>query len=209
MSKIETWKGITLSEAGKNAINALKNGQVLAVRMRHVKSTIDSLPKVQIEFAEKLGGPTAVKSAASMFNAKDDRFSTGAQRCWETADLSIAEQMFGEIPEGESHVEILKVLEPVNGEDFRMQYTEALESELSEKEAPYAENYLKRAGKEGNYFFTPSGERVISRKRLVQVPSGTNPVNTYLSGAFAKEGNVEAHVLSSKPAIAADVLAGG
>ena len=206
--KIVSWKGMDLSTAGKAAVKALMSGKVLAVRMRHVESSDSNLPKVQIEFAEKIR--SGVKTAAGMFNAKDDRFSSGAQRCWEIADLSIAESMFGAIPEDEASIEILKVLDPIAGEDFRLQYTEDVESSLNENEAKYAENYLKRAGAEGNYFFTPSGERVISRKRLVQVPTGTNPVNTYLAGEFAKEG-VEAkpHVLVSKGGVASDVLNAG
>lgn len=209
MSTIKSWKEITLSEAGKKAINNLKAGQVLAVRMRHVASSDSNLPKVQIEFAEKIEGESRVKTAASMFNAKDSRFSSGAQRCWEIADLEIAEDMFAVyIEEGEASTEILTVMDTVNGEDFRVQYTEAVESELTESEVGYASNYLKRAGKDGKFFYTPGGERVISRKRLVQVPTGTNPVNTYLSGSFSDgQENVNSHALVSK--VAADVLAGG
>tara|TARA_R110000796_G_scaffold4777_1_gene18180 strand:+ start:3557 stop:4183 length:627 start_codon:yes stop_codon:yes gene_type:complete len=201
------WKAIELSEEGKKAISTLKEGVVMAVRMRKVNSSDENLPKVQIEFAEKISNGTRIKTAASMFNAKDARFSSGAQRVWETADLSIAESMFGEIPEGQEFIEILSTMDSVDGEDFRIQLTEDVESSLTENETPYADNYLKRAGRDGQYFYTPSGDRVISRKRLVQVESGTNPVNTYLSGKFGNEPEVDAHALVSKSATENSILA--
>tara|TARA_R110000850_G_scaffold94756_1_gene199540 strand:- start:83 stop:706 length:624 start_codon:yes stop_codon:yes gene_type:complete len=207
MSTTTGWKAIELSELAKAAIAALKEGTVLAVRMRNVTSSDDNLPKVQIEFAEKINDGIRVKTAASMFNALDSRFSSGAQRVWETADLAIAEAMFGSMGDSDN-IEILKPMETINGEDFRIQLTEDVESSLTEKEAPYRDNYLKRKGKEGDYFYTPSGERVISRKRLVQITTGTNPVNTYLEGVYRGEGHSAAQT-ASKPGVAADILAGG
>ena len=204
MSKRPEWN--VLSDDAIQALTNLKEGQVLALRMRVTNNTDENLPKVQIEFAEKIKSGNAVKTAATMFNAVDSRFTSGAVRVWEGADQSIAEQMFGELDES-GQTEILTVMNSLNGEDFRIQVTEDVESNLTEKEHPYAENYLKRAGKDGEYFYAENGERVIVRRRLVQVESGTNPVHTYISGKFApaSKGTLES---VSKSNIASDILAG-
>lgn len=207
MSKtIKSWKDIKLSEEANNVLAKLEQGVTIALRMRHVNNSDPSLEKVQIEFAEKIsnGRPLA---AAALFNADDDRFSSGAQRAWETASLTIAEQMFGKIPDGEASVEILKKLLPENGQQLRMQLTECLESELNETELQYSENYLKRAGSDGNYFYTPNGDRVASRKRMIVVKEGEQPKNTFLDGQFSEEpGDIKDVMTGSKPAIHADVM---
>lgn len=199
--KIKSWKEIPLTETAKAKLAGLPTGVTLALRMRHVNSSDPNLPKVQIEFAEKINNGT--QNAASLLNANDDRFSSGAQRCWETADLAVAEKMFGKIPEGEASVEILKELES----KFRIQLTECLESELTDEQKNYKDNYLKRAGADGNFFYAANGERVASRKRLVIVEPGTNPENTYISGSYKSEPGSTGNVMTgSKPALHSDVM---
>jgi hypothetical protein len=185
MTKVVSWKDIPYSKDLQKSIKAMPKGVVMAVRMKHVNSS--ELPKVQIEFAEKIGAQR-VQNAVSFFNSDDDRFSSGAQRCWITSSIEIATKEFGEIPEGEASVEINKLMtKDIDGQMFRLQHIEDVESNLTESEMDYADNYLKRAGKDGNYFYTPEGERVISRNSLVQVPVGEEVEHVYLKGTFRSE----------------------
>ena len=188
--QIKRWNEIPYSEKATTYIKSLKPNVAVAVRMRHVNSSDDNLPKVQIEIAEKLTVPGRTTSALGRLNADDDRFSSGAQRSWETVSPDMVKQLFGwEIPDGEASVEILQPMPSIDGVDFHIQYTEDVESSLNDSEAQYPENYLKRAGAEGNFFYTEDGQRVISRKRLVEVPKGTLPQHTYLKGSFRTEAN--------------------
>lgn len=192
MSKqIKKWNEISYSEEATTYIKSLKPDVAVAVRMRHVNSSNENLPKVQIEIAEKITMPGRTTSALSRLNADDDRFSSGAQRSWETVSPDMVKQLFGwEIPDGEASVEILQPMPSMDGIDFHIQYTEDVESSLNDSEAQYPDNYLKRAGAEGNFFYTEDGQRVISRKRLVEVPTGTLPKHTYLAGSFRANANV-------------------
>jgi hypothetical protein len=127
MSKVENWKDIPLSEAGKQFIKELEPGVCVIVRAKHVNNIKSKLPRIQIEFAEKLNinGDNAV-SAISLLNSD---FSRGAQRCWVTATLAEAKALIGvEVPEDESFVEVLKPCPEYKGNKvFRLQYSEILE----------------------------------------------------------------------------------
>jgi len=182
------WKDMTLSPEADEALNVLEKGQVMALRMKNVKNG-----KVQVEFAEKIGNSNPVKSALGLLNASDKRFSfsSGARRSWETAEPLDIKSLFGyEIPEGESHVEILKIVPNVNGQKFSIQINEITEAEFikaNEKkpeQLEYLEAKLKRAGADGNFFYTPLGSRVVSESRLVTAPVGVEVEHTYLEGSF-------------------------
>lgn len=208
--EIKGWKEIEYSEKAKQVIKALKTGQCLAVRMKHVNSSRDELPKVQIEFAEKILGANNVVTAGSFLNSKDDRYSSGARRTWETADLEVAVSQFGVIPDGESSVEILKVVPLINGMEPHIQVTEDIEANMTEDEMEYPENYLKRAGAEGNYFYTPQGHRVISRTRLIFTPVGGEVPHTFLQATALPEGVAPGGVIpGAKPAVSKEVLGAG
>jgi len=192
METLIGWKDIAYSPEAEQALQNLKKGEVLAVRMKAVKNG-----KIQIEFAEKISTPNPVRSALGLLNKSDKRFnfSSGARRSWETAEPADLKALFGfELPEGESHSEILKVLPSVDGNVFRLQVIEKLESELNENQMEYKDNYLKRAGKEGNYFYTPEGHRVAVIVNLVTAPIGTEITHTYLKGAFASSEQVLSNV---------------
>lgn len=205
MAKIVKWEDIPYSPEAEEAIANLKEGKAFVVRMKHVNSSLDNLPKIQIEFAEKINNPGRAQTALSMLNALDDRFSSRAIRTWETADASIAEKMFGNIPQGEASVEILKDAPPT----LRIQITEKVESELTPNQIMYAEqNYLKRRGKDGDFFYTPSGERVASIRELVQVNPGQSVNHTYLEGAYKASHSLQ-DVLGGKSAISSEIMNAG
>ena len=183
MENLIGWKEIPYSDEATDALMELQKGQVLAVRMKAVKNG-----KVQIEFAEKIDSPNPVRSALGILNKSDDRFnfSSGARRSWETAEPADVESLFGfELPEGEAHSEILEILPNVKGQEFRLQIVEILETEMTDNQVDYADNYLKRAGKDGDYFYTPQGVRVASVISLVTAPVGTEIKHTYIEGAYA------------------------
>lgn len=190
MDTLIGWKDITYSPEAEKALQELKEGKTMAVRMKHVANG-----KVQIEFAQKFNSPNPVKSALGLLNKSDDRFnfSSGARRAWETGQPEDIKALFGfEIPEGKDSVEILKTLPEVNGNEFSLQIIEVTESQYRERNSartnPDAEEYiinkLKRAGSDGHFFYTETGERVISEPMLVVAPKGVAIENTYLKGSF-------------------------
>ena len=210
MENVIGWAEIPLSDKGKQYLTSLKEGVCVIVRAKRVNSSVDGMPKIQIEFAEKINNPNRGKSGLAMLNSDDSRFSTGAQRAWITASPAKAKELLGiEIPNGESFTEILQPCPTVGDEEFHLQYDEILESELTENEAAYAENYLKRAGAEGNYFYAGNGQRVASRKTLVVTPKGTVPSPKYIEGSFASAGSVESTLQANRAALNPEVSGTG
>jgi hypothetical protein len=215
MSKVENWKDIPLSEAGKQFIKELEPGVCVIVRAKHVNNIKSKLPRIQIEFAEKLNinGDNAV-SAISLLNSD---FSRGAQRCWVTATLAEAKALIGvEVPEDESFVEVLKPCPEYKGNKvFRLQYSEILESQFTDNMNEYPENNLKRAGAEGNYFYaknprTGQLERVGSVKELVIVDKNIEPTMKTLEGEYLPEGeNINAVLGPAQGATHSDVQMAG
>lgn len=159
-----------LSDSLKSKLTGLNAGEVLAVYMRNV-STDDS--KVQVEFAEKINLSTRPQNALALFNPGDERFSSGARRTWITASRDYAESMFGvSIKDGQAFAEIGKILKPASADgskSFRIQIREMLESEFTDAQQEYADNYLKTIPSTGAYFYAKNGERVGSETSLVVV----------------------------------------
>jgi hypothetical protein len=172
-----------LSDDLKAKISSLPKEKVLAVYMRNT-STDDN--KVQVEFAEKINLSTQPQSALAAFNPGDERFSSGARRTWITADRVYAENMFKvSIKDNEAFAEIGQVLNPINGgtQELRIQVREFLESEMTDSQREYADNYLKRIPSTGAYFYAKNGERVCAETRLVIVDRVWDEIaNTYVSG---------------------------
>lgn len=198
---ISKWKEIDLSPNAKEALSKLEQGHVMALRMKHVANG-----KVQIEFAEKIDSPNPVKSALGLLNASDKRFnnSSGARRSWETAEPSDVKTLFGyEIPDGEAFTEILSVVPAVNGQRFAIQIIEQTEPAWMEankakpEQLEYLEGKLKRAGAEGNFFYTLAGNRVVSETRLVTAPVGTVIEHAYLEGSYKSTEEVMGGVSST------------
>lgn len=199
MAQLVKWKDIDYSPKAEKALMELPKGKVMLVRMNRVSNG-----KIQLEFAEKIDNPNPVRSALGLLNKSDKRFnfSTGARRSWETAEPADVKALFGvEIPEDESHVEVLQVLPTHNGLEFRIQITEITEDKLSASQKEYADNYLKRAGKDGSYFYTPSGLRVASIASLVTAPIGTEINHTYLEGSYRDVSASLKEVMGIRPEI--------
>lgn len=195
MATVKGWNQIPYSVKAQEVISKLEVGHPIVVRMKHVNSSKADLPKIQIEFAEKIdtGRPTSV---LQMFNALDDRFSSGAPRAWETADAAIAQKMFGEIPEGEASVEILKPA-PAG---MRIQVTEVTEDQFTDNERMNLDTFLKRAGREGNFFYAPNGQRVGIRRDVVM----GSPVHTYITGEFRSSETLQG-VLGNAPSLMSEL----
>lgn len=197
-TKIIGWKNIPLTDKAKSFLKDLPQGICVALRMKHVNSSKEGLPKIQVEYAEKIKS-NRPQSLLQELNSEDDRFSSGAQRHWITGDASVIESIYGKIPEGEASVEILDKLPNT----YRMLVTEVTESQLTDTEQEYTENYLKRAGQDGNYFYTPNGERVAVRRDVVKVEAGAEPNHTYLEGSYQAEPDNTSVI--KKPALSEDM----
>lgn len=204
---VEKWIDNPLSEKGMQYIAGLPLNLCVIVRAKNVNSSDPNYPKIQVEFAEKIKTNDRLPSLRQRLNANDPRFSSGAQRAWETLDLELAKSFLGvEIPKGEAVVEILK---PAPKDDFgqeaHIQYTEILESQFSESQKQYPDNHLKRAGKDGNYFYAANGEKVGSRKEVVFTAPGTLPKVTLIPGQFAETSETAMSIMANAPAISSDL----
>lgn len=192
-----------LSAALLEKITTLPTGMVLAVAMRNA-STDDT--KVVVEFAEKINLSSQPRSALALFNPGDDRFGQGARRVWMTMDRSKAESMFGvAIKEEEAYAEIGKILEPLVIEgitsDFRIRVIEKPESQMTDTEHEYEENYIKRIPSTGAFFYSKAtGERVASSTDLVIIPRVQNekgefvkgdPMHRLIEGEFQVRGAID------------------
>ena len=173
-----------LSDAVFKAIEELLEGEVLAVYMRN--ATTDA-SKVIVEFAEKISLSTAPQNALVDFNPGDERFSQRARRTWITADRAYAEKLFGvKIPEDEAMVEIVKKVPKVSeNEEYRIRVIEFLETDLSDEQKEYKDNYLKQIPSTGQFFYAKgTNVRVCSQTRLIKWTPGKEVPHILIEGEY-------------------------
>tara|TARA_R100000458_G_C8236105_1_gene216427 strand:+ start:114 stop:722 length:609 start_codon:yes stop_codon:yes gene_type:complete len=165
-------------------IEALQPGQTLLVSARQVNGG-----KVQLEFAEKIQTADKPVNALTLLNASDTRFSSGARRCWTSAEPEDASKQFGvdfsEANENwydteRGNMMDLNILNPVaqTGHRFRLQVVES--TEANEWEANNIETAAKRAGKDGD-FITHNGDYIFSRTQMVLAGKDQAVPHTFLT----------------------------
>lgn len=188
--KVIGWKEISdsLSEKATEALSELKPGQVLAVAVKHINDS-EGKDKYQIEFAEKIARPEDGDgiSALSIFNADDERFTSGARRVWVSITATQCEKLFGFTLDNDvSHKEILTVLSDYEEgkQEYRIKIREVIEADLPENEIDYKDLRLKRRSKDGPVFFTNKGEKVYSLTELRIYQKGAEVPHVYLEGSY-------------------------
>ena len=169
------------------SIEALQPNQTLLVSARQVNGG-----KVQLEFAEKIQATDRPVNALTILNASDSRFSSGARRCWVTAEPEDATKQFG-VDFSESNEDWydtekgmmldLNILNPftnLSGTDyrFRLQVVETVEA--NEWEAENIDRAAKRAGKDGDYI-THEGNYIFSRTQMVLATANQKIAHTFLT----------------------------
>lgn len=195
MAQIVGWKDIQYSEAAEKALSELKKGQLLAVQMKHVSNG-----KIQVEFAERIDAPNATNNLLGLFNKSDERFSNrGPRRMWLTTQPQDLKELLGlELAADTPHADILTVVTDIKGFKPALQITEVIESQLSESQQ-MSKNYdVKRAGKDGNFFYCEAtGERVFQYIDLVGLAPGQEVNHSYIKGAFKPATNVISSAINS------------
>lgn len=190
------------NELNSGSLEKLETGQVLLLGA--VQTTTD---KVQLEFAEKIGQET---NLLGMFNASDDRFSSGARRVWMTAEIADAEAKLGlaagtisgikaETMDNGKECHYLNILNPkiqIGGVDkaLAIQIVETT-TPKDEYDRDHVETRAKRAGSDGP-IMRHNGQPIFSYTQLVPVDILENgnhaPVqHTLLTADVATEEVVE------------------
>lgn len=165
-------------------LEALEAGQTLLVQA--VKTSTD---KIQLEFAEKLGGAEGVNLLA-MFNADDARFKSGARRAWLTSTVLQASTQFGinfgddadwtTDPSTGKQVLPIGILDPSilkGAVRLRVQVSET--TVPTQYQADNIDKAAKRKGVDGD-FITCKGKYIFSNTTVVAVPVGENPKHILL-----------------------------
>lgn len=186
--KIIGWKEINLSEKAKEKLASLNEGEVLAVAAKHVHD-YQGYDKYQIEFAEKIQTDDRVENALTMFNAGDNRFTSGARRTWVTIMANIAEEKFNfKLSPEESHKELLFIMpEAREGHSFRIRIREFIESQLPQEQIEYKDQRLKRRGMDGPVFYTTINgkkEKVYTLTDLIIIKNDEKVPHLYLEGDY-------------------------
>ena len=152
-------------------LDSVAVGQTVLVSARAVAGG-----KYQLEFAEKLvdRGESST-NALGMFNAADERFSTGGpRRGWMSVEPVNCQELLGidvtagpiTMNEAGQQVTMLNVLNPAldNGTRLRVQVTETLQP--SEWQMANLDRAAKRKGKEGE-FITHQGKYIFANTDIV------------------------------------------
>ena len=169
------------------SIEALQPNQTLLVSARQVNNN-----KIQLEFAEKIQTTDRPVNALTLLNASDARFSSGARRCWVTAEPEDATKQFG-IDFSESSdswydtergmmmdLNILNPFTNLSGTDYRFKLQVVETTEANDWESENIERAAKRAGKDGDYI-THEGNYIFSRTQMVLASADQKVVHTFLA----------------------------
>lgn len=186
-TQIVGWKKIPYSEQAMVALEQLPKGKTMAVRVKHVKNG-----KIQIEFAQKIDSADSSVNVLSIFNKSDKRFSqNGPRRTWLTAEKADALKIAGiKLDDSVPYQEILKVMDTYQGLEYNLKITEKLESEYTSEEINSDVLNFKRAGKDGNFFYSKNGQRVVQEIDLVLTQPGVPVAHSYIEGTYEKSSNI-------------------
>lgn len=167
-------------------LEALMSGETLLVQA--VKTV--NPEKVQLEFAEKMANIEDNAGALlGMFNASDERFSSGARRAWLTAQIAevgaILNINCGDDAAWEIDVERNKEILPIGilnptakGMRFRVKVVET--TTPTEYQAANAEKAAKRKGAEGEHILH-NGEYIFSNTDVVLKEGDVAPEHVFLA----------------------------
>ena len=181
MTKIVGWAQIPYSEQAQQFLSDLPKGTCAIVRAKHINDPM--VPKVQIEFAEKIVAENRGNNVLADLNKGDNRFSQGARRNWSNATLEEAKKMGVVIPEGEASAEILAVNPKVQGENIHVRVVECTFDQLPRSNKENAEYYEKRtSGEDGQPFFTPDGKQIYQYTNMVYASNASEVDHILLEG---------------------------
>lgn len=149
-------------------VENLEGNEMLLVSAKKVNGG-----KVQLEFAQKISNPNArPASITGLLNESDDRFSgsLGApRRAWLAGEPADIEAKLGITCSDLLNVgdaKVLNVLNPtIGGHPLNIQITETTEG--TDWDVANFETRAKRAGKDGDFITTPSGEYIYTRSTVV------------------------------------------
>ena len=170
-------------------LSALKTGETLLVQALKTKNP----NKVQLEFAERIGGAQGTAgSLLGMFNQSDDRFTSGARRAWLTAEIADVAKLLdinvGDDAEwtltdqGKDVLPIGELNPTLDGKRFRIQIVETVEP--NEWQAENIDTAAKRKGADGE-FIKHKGQFIFSNTSPVLVDEGENPQHVILTADAA------------------------
>lgn len=198
---ILTWNEVEYTAAAQTALKALTpTSGVLAVCMKKVNGG-----KIQVEFAQKIDKANTTINVLALLNASDERFNqSGPARTWVTTEPTDLKAMFGfEMTEEEEYKEILTFLPELNGNVFGLQIIEVPESKLPSRfQGEYLESNIKRAGKDGEFFYLKNSEERVGRYvELSAAPVGQKIEHTLIMDAtIGKETSINDMISKSKEA---------
>lgn len=176
-----------------NAIQSLNVGETL---LHKAIKTADAVTGTgyQLEFAEKVMTGSAGPNLLALFNADDQRFSSGARRCWIKISMVQASALFGinlgddaawtVNPETGKEELVIDQLNPeIQGKRLRIRVMEST-TPFNDYQAANPERAAKRKGKDGDFLYH-KGQMIYSNTELVALPAGQEPVHTLLAADAA------------------------
>jgi hypothetical protein len=172
-----------------NAIQSLQTGETLLHKAIKTADAVNGTG-YQLEFAEKVQTGSAGPNLLALFNADDQRFSSGARRCWIKISLLQASALFGinfgddaawaiNSETGKEELVIDQLNPEVQGKRLRVRVMEST-TPFNDYQAANPERAAKRKGKDGDYLFH-KGAMIYSNTELVALPVGQEPVHTLLA----------------------------
>lgn len=142
----------------------LNPGEIMLVSAKGTKGN-----KVQLEFAQIIPSTNTSTSILGMLNASDDRFNqTKARRAWVSGEKADIKKIFDiDVTSLEEGVvlEIGKLNPTINNQPLNIQITETTKG--TDYDVANFEKTAKRAGKDGDFILTSSGEYIYVKTDVV------------------------------------------
>lgn len=170
------------NQINSGSLDTLKKGDTLLVNARKVNGG-----KIQLEFAEIIKANSTGVNVLALLNKSDDRFTSGARRCWMSVEVVDAEELLS-INLGndqawytnakQQEILDLNVLNPMMHETrMRVLITES--TEPTEYQQDNWETQAKRRGKDGDYI-THNGDYIFTQSTIILTNGVTDEAHTFL-----------------------------
>lgn len=164
------------------SIDTLKKGDTLLVNARKVNGG-----KIQLEFAEIIKASNTGVNVLALLNKSDDRFTSGARRCWMSVEVVDAEELMG-INLGndqawytnakQQEILDLNIINPII-QETRMRVLITESTEPTEYQSDNWETQAKRRGKDGDYI-THQGNYIFTVSTIILTNEMPDNVHTFL-----------------------------
>ena len=170
------------NQLNTGSIETLKKGDTLLTHARKVSGG-----KVQLEFAEIIKSSTNGVNVLALLNKSDERFSSGARRCWMSVEIVDAEEQLNiklgndqEWYTNDKGHEVLDlyVLNPIMYDTrMRVLITETIEPD--EYQADNWETQAKRRGKDGPHILH-KGDYIFTNSTVILTNDMHDSMHTFL-----------------------------